>query len=395
MGENRGSRRSTPATKALARGVVLAVGAAVLWLGFGAAAETATIRGNAGANTLRGTKHADVLYGRAGNDTLYGLAGNDTLYGGAGRDHLHGGAGNDRLYGGPGNDVLDGGPGRDVVFCGAGRDVVRVVGGDRVAPDCEVVIEPRAIAPATPPTTTPTTPSTTPTTTAPPPPATTTQPSTTTSTSPTTTSPPPPTTTEPPTTTTPSACGEGPRSYRYSLLNQALTGSSFTVTETINKLPTYPATGDHSLVYAAVAYGRTADGCSAVGWLQGGIWRGATRFTEDTGAAFLYVEWQTTTSYQLIRLADVAVPSSHTFTLSSTGVGNTWAIYVDGTFIASVELDQAPEASSTAVEDYSVDGDVWPSYDFTISGASPPFTHAPTGKLPYDGYTPDGWHSQL
>lgn len=374
--------------------VVLAVGAAVLWLGFGAAADTATIRGNARANTLHGTKHADVLYGRGGNDTLYGLAGNDTLYGGAGNDHLYGGAGNDHLYGGPGNDVLDGGPGRDVISCGAGRDVVRVDESDRVAPDCEVVIEPRSIAPATPTTTSKAPP---PTTTSPPP-ATTTQPApptTTTATPPPTTSPPPPTTTVPPTTTTASGCGEGPRSYRYSLVNQALTGSSFTVTLTINKLPTYPASGDHSLVYAAVAYGRSADGCSAVGWLQGGIWRGATRFTDDTGSAFLYVEWQTTSSYQLIRLADVAVPSSHTFSLSSTGVGNTWAIYVDGNFIASVELDQAPEASSTAVEDYSVDGDVWPSYDFTISAASPPYTHAPTGLLPYDGYTPDGWHSQL
>jgi len=168
-----------------------------------------------------------------------------------------------------------------------------------------------------------------------------------------------------------------------------------TVTETINELPTYPATGDHSLAYVAVAYGRTADGCAAVGWLQGGIWRGATRFDEDSGSAFLYVEWQTMSSYQLIKLANVTIPSSHTFTISSSGVGNTWAIFVDGTFAASVELDEAPQAFSTAVEEYSVDGDVWPSYDFTISGASPTYTHAPTGLLPYDSFTPDGWHSQL
>ncbi len=367
----------------MGRGLSVLTAAGLLWLGFTAAAETATIRGTDSANTLRGTKAADVLYGRAGNDSLYGGAGNDTLYGGYGNDRLFGGPGSDRLVGGPGNDVLDGGPGRDSISCGGGRDVVHADATDRVARDCEVVQRPPATTPLTPPATT--TPS------APPPPPTTAAPPTTTGANP----PPGTTTTAPPTTTTPSTCGQGPRSYRYSLLNQPLTASSVSVTETINKLPTYPAIGDHSLVYVAVAYGRTADGCAAVGWLQGGIWRGATPFDKDTGNAFLYVEWQTTTSYQLIRLADVTVPSSHTFTLTSSGVGNTWAIFVDGTFVASVELEQAPQAFSTAVEDFSVDGDTWPSYDFTIADASPALTHPPTGLLPYDSFTPAGWHSGL
>ncbi|HST17723.1 MAG TPA: hypothetical protein VLK36_08635 [Gaiellaceae bacterium] len=377
----------------------MAAAAGLLWLGFTAAAETATVRGTDAANVLRGTKGADVLYGRKGADSIYGLAGNDTLYGGYGNDRLYGGSGADRLVGGPGNDVLDGGPGRDSISCGGGRDVVNADAADVVARDCEVVHRPppkHVPPPTTTTTTAATTTTTAATTTTADAPTTVAGPPTTTDANPPPESTAPPTTTGgPPTTTAPSTCGQGPRSYRYSLLNQPLTASSVTVTETINQLPTYPAVGDHSLVYVAVAYGRTADGCAAVGWLQGGIWRGATRFDEDTGQAFLYVEWQTTTSYQLIRLADVTIPSSHTFTLSSTGVGNTWAIFVDGAFVASVELDDAPQAFSTAVEEYSVDGDVWPSYDFTISGASPTFTHAPTGQLPYDSFTPGGWHSTL
>lgn len=390
MAGSSGSRRPLPARKLLRRGLSVLAAAGLVWLGFTAAAETATIRGTDSANTLRGTKGADVLYGRAGNDLLYGGPGNDTLYGGYGNDRLFGGVGSDRLVGGPGNDFLDGGPGRDSISCGGGHDVVHADATDRVARDCEVVHRPPVTNPVTPPATTTTT-TTSPTTT------TAAAPTTTAAGPPTTTdaNPPPETTSPPTTTTTPSTCGQGPRSYRYSLINQPLTASSVSVTETINELPTYPAIGDHSLAYVAVAYGRTADGCAAVGWLQGGIWRGATRYDEDTGHAFLYVEWQTTTSYQLIRLADVTVPSSHTFTLSSTGVGNTWAIFVDGMFVASVELDEAPQAFSTAVEDFSVDGDVWPSYDFTISGASPAYTYPPTGMLPYDSFTPDGWHSQL
>jgi hypothetical protein len=207
--------------------------------------------------------------------------------------------------------------------------------------------------------------------------------------------PPPPTTTttSPPTTTTQSPCGQGPQSYRYSLVNQPLAGTSVSVTETINALPTSPASGDHALAYVAVSWGRTADGCAALGWLQGGIWRGATPYDADSGKAFLYAEWKTASGYQLIRLSDVAVPSTHTFTLSSTGV-DTWGIWIDGGFIASVQLDQAPSTFSTAAEDYSADGVLWPSFDWTFSNASPPFAHAPTGQLPSDGFTGTGWHSR-
>jgi Ca2+-binding RTX toxin-like protein len=385
MAETPRSIRST-AQRALGRASAVGAGALLLWLGFSAAASTATVHGTAGPNVLRGTKGPDTIYGGPGNDTLYGLQGNDTLYGGRGNDRLYGGPGHDRLYGGPGNDTIYGGGGRDTISCGSGRDVVHADSLDRVAPDCEVVIRPEATAPLPPVSITPPPPPPPPASTAPSPPATT-----------TTSTTPPSTTTTPPTTTTPaSACGQGPQSYRYSVINQPLTTTSFSVTVTVNKLPTYPAVGDHAIAYVAVAYGKSANGCAALGWLQGGIWRGSTPYGGDTGAAFLYAEWQTVAGgYRLIRLADVAVPSTHTFTLSSSGVADTWGIWVDGSFVASVALDQAPTASSTAAEDFSFDGATWPSYDWTFSAATPAFTHAPTGLLPYDHFTPDGWHSSL
>lgn len=380
----RGTRKRLPARRAVVRVPWLVLAAGILWLGWTAAGETATVRGTAAANVLRGTKHADTIYGGAGRDTLYGLRGNDVLYGGRGNDRLYGGAGNDRIFGGPGNDTIYGGAGRDTISCGSGRDVVHADRLDRVASDCEVVIRPKRKAPLprvtiTPPPPPPPAPTTTMTT---PPPST------------TTTAPPPTTTTPSTTTTSGSTCGQGPNSFRYSAVNQPVSGSSVSVTVTINKLPSYPATGDHALAYVALSYGTTANGCYALGWLQGGIWRGASPGAPDSGGAFLYAESQTAAGgYKLVRISTVTVPSTHTFTLTSQGAGNAWGIWIDGHFEYSVELDQAPQAFSTAAEDYSVDGNVWPSFDWTFSGATPPFQHAPTGLLPYDHFTPDGWHS--
>ena len=378
------------ARRGIGRAAPVVLGGLLLWLGWSAAADTATIRGTPGANVLRGTKHADTIYGGSGADRLYGLQGSDRLYGGPGKDAVYGGAGNDWIDGGPGNDHIYGGPGNDVIYggggidtisCGPGHDIVHADAKDHAAADCEVVIRPksRQVVPHEP---TPL-----PTTTAPPT---------------TTTTAPPPTTTTPPTTTAPtttaptppsSTCGQGPNSYRYSVVNQALTSSSVSVTVTINKLPSYPATGDHGLAYVAVSYGVTSNGCLAVGWLQGGIWRGATPDDADTGSAFLYAEWQTAQGYRLIKLANVTVPSTHTFTLVDQGVANTWGIWIDGGFVASAALDQEPTTFSTAAEDFSVDGVSWPSFDWTFSNASPSFAHAPTGLLPYDSFSGSGWHS--
>jgi hypothetical protein len=375
--------------RSLLAACLAALTAAALGLGFTSGGGTTRITGTARADVLYGTSGADILFARAGNDRAYGGAGNDALYGGAGNDSLYGGAGNDRISGGPGNDRIDGGPGRDTITCGAGHDVVLADRLDRVARDCEVVRRPAAptptvtVTPAT--TTTPTVTTTAPT---PPPTTTTTPPTTTTA---------PTTTTSPTTTTTPTppppSCGQGPKSYRYSYVNQPLTTSTVSVTVTINQLPTYPADGDHAIAYVAVAYGKTSDGCAALGWLQGGIWRGASPSGPDTGSAFLYAEWQTSSGYRLMRLANVAVPSTHTFLLSGSGVG--WALAIDGKIAATVQLGEAPTTFSTAAENYSADGVSEPSYDWTFSGASPSFIHAPGGLLPYDSFTGTGWHSHL
>jgi hypothetical protein len=107
-------------------------------------------------------------------------------------------------------------------------------------------------------------------------------------------------------------------------VNEALASSSVSVTMTVDKLPSYPAVGDHALAYVGVTYGVTANGCYAVGWLQGGIWRGETPYDPDNGSAFLYVESQTVGSgYRLIKLANVSVPSTHTFRLGQVA-GTTW-----------------------------------------------------------------------
>jgi len=96
-------------------------------------ASAATITGSDRADRLQGTPGPDVLDGRAGNDTIFGLAGRDLLIGGAGRDLLDGGRGDDRL-------AAHADQARDQVRCGPGRDLVNAEPGDRVAPDCELVV---------------------------------------------------------------------------------------------------------------------------------------------------------------------------------------------------------------------------------------------------------------
>jgi DNA-binding beta-propeller fold protein YncE len=148
-----------------------------------------SLAGDARSNVLFGLAGADRLRGRGGRDCLYGGAGNDRLLGGSGADRLFGGAGDDqldgegisgnthgvdarsvsrgdRLSGGAGNDrltdrrgsaTLSGGAGADridardtstssrrrpdTIRCGHGRDLALVDALDRVAADCERVIQ--------------------------------------------------------------------------------------------------------------------------------------------------------------------------------------------------------------------------------------------------------------
>lgn len=96
-------------------------------------ASAATITGTDRADQLQGTPGPDLLDGRAGDDTVSGLAGRDLLIGGDGRDVLDAGRGDDRLS-------AFGDQARDRLRCGPGRDLVNADLGDRVAPDCELVV---------------------------------------------------------------------------------------------------------------------------------------------------------------------------------------------------------------------------------------------------------------
>jgi Ca2+-binding RTX toxin-like protein len=104
----------------------------------------------AGIVTVRGTQN---LLGDNGNDNLDGGRDNDLLEGGAGRNDLSGnggddclllsGAANERASGGDGDDLIGNPDGNgDDIFCGAGHDTVVADEEDRVAANCEDVIEP-------------------------------------------------------------------------------------------------------------------------------------------------------------------------------------------------------------------------------------------------------------
>lgn len=99
--------------------------------------------GGRGSDRLYGGSGGDRLSGGSGNDALSGDSGNDRLSGGSGRDRLSGGSGNDALSGDSGNDRLSGGSGRDRLACGTGRDVAVAGRGDRIARDCETILDSR------------------------------------------------------------------------------------------------------------------------------------------------------------------------------------------------------------------------------------------------------------
>lgn len=113
---------------------------------------------------------AGVVEALGGDDVLVGGTWADTLDGGAGSDRITGGFGDDRLIGGPGRDTIVGDTdapycnryscslpfGNDTVeardgeadsiTCGPGTDTVVADAVDVVAPDCERVELPRAVA---------------------------------------------------------------------------------------------------------------------------------------------------------------------------------------------------------------------------------------------------------
>ncbi len=110
------------------------------------------IKGGKGDDTLDGdnfpSPFGDTLIGNRGADTFTGGQGRDTIRGGKGPDTIDMGsgttvnAGADRVFGGRGDDTINefGDGARDTINCGGGEDTVFADENDRVANNCENVI---------------------------------------------------------------------------------------------------------------------------------------------------------------------------------------------------------------------------------------------------------------
>lgn len=99
--------------------------------------------GLGGDDALDGGDEQDRLVGGTGNDALVGGPGADVLVGGDGSDTLTGGDGNDRLRGGQGDDTILAADGRrDWITYGPGVDSYAADSADRVAGDCETILQP-------------------------------------------------------------------------------------------------------------------------------------------------------------------------------------------------------------------------------------------------------------
>jgi hypothetical protein len=120
---------------------------------FGHASDSTTIKGTVASETLVGTgasniivagqgddsvkagRGADSVHGGHGDDVIRGHADNDRLFGDVGDDILIGGDGNDLLRGGDGNDKLMAASGADIVFGGDGNDTFYAAANDLGAGD--------------------------------------------------------------------------------------------------------------------------------------------------------------------------------------------------------------------------------------------------------------------
>ena len=94
----------------------------------------------------------------------------------------------------------------------------------------------------------------------------------------------------------------------------------------MDRLPDLVTPMDHALAYASIV-ARDAQQVPRE-WLQAGIGRGAIGAYPDDGRAWVYVEAQTTTGYQLTEIAPATagVPVD----LSFTGGGSAWTVAIDG-----------------------------------------------------------------
>ena len=147
---------------------------------------------------------------------------------------------------------------------------------------------------------------------------------------------------------------------------------------------------DHALAYASIV-ARDAQQVPRE-WLQAGIGRGAIGTYADDGRAWVYVEAQTTTGYQLTEIAPAAagVPVQ----LAFTGSGSTWTVSIDGKQAFAADLGTPATGTSTAVEVYRASGGgACPALDFALAGVAPRGDRR--GLLPLLDQTTDGWTVRL
>jgi hypothetical protein len=163
-----------------------------------------------------------------------------------------------------------------------------------------------------------------------------------------------------------------------------------TATLTMDRLPDLVTPMDHALAYASIV-ARDAEQVPRE-WLQAGIGRGAIGAYPDDGRAWVYVEAQTTTGYQLTEIAPatVGVPVQ----LSFTGGGSTWTVAIDGKQAFTADLGMSATGTSTAVEVYrATAGGTCPKLGFTLDDVVP--MGDPRGLLPFLDQTTAGWTVRL
>jgi hypothetical protein len=166
--------------------------------------------------------------------------------------------------------------------------------------------------------------------------------------------------------------------------------ANLTATLTMSRLPTLVTPLDHALAYASIV-ARDAEQVPRE-WLQVGIGRGAMGAYPDDGRAWVYVEAQTTTGYQLTEIAPAAVGVP--VTLAFTGSGSTWTVAIDGKVAYSADLGVPATGTSTSVEVYrATGGGACPSLGFALDGVTPRCDRR--GLLPLLNETPGGWTVRL
>ena len=166
--------------------------------------------------------------------------------------------------------------------------------------------------------------------------------------------------------------------------------ADLTATLTMKRLPVLVSPMDHALAYASIV-ARDAQQVPQE-WLQAGIGRGAIGAYADDGRAWVYVEAQTTSGYQLTELEPVTagVPVQIGF----AGSGSSWTVSIDGKQAFAADLGAPATGTSTAVEVYRAsDGGACPALDFALAGVAPLGDRR--GLLPLVDQTTDGWTVRL